>query len=360
MNIYFGKNLKELRLKKNLTQEKLADILGVSFQTVSKWERGDTYPDITFLPDIADFFNISVDDILGTNRAKNENEITAFCRYYDNLTDNKQRKSAIEEAVKNHPADFRILLRYMSYLIHFEGNTTKIMPKVRTIYDNIQQNCTDDSIRICAKRHIVQYYRNMAHDKNSGITFNEVEEILSQMPYMRDGRDFISAYVYPLDHPEHYNICKESIEEEIGLICCTLTHCFLWDDDFDADYNINIAKKINSIINLFYNKDNYGIQWRIIIKNYMDIGFFYYRKGDNKNAYRYLKYSAESAKKFDLLDKISTLNSLLLNGIEFDKSTLGSNFVASSSVKEKLTDGYPFSEYFKSTDAFKNIINMLE
>lgn len=40
MNIYFGKNLKELRLKKNLTQEKIADILGVSFQTVSKWERG--------------------------------------------------------------------------------------------------------------------------------------------------------------------------------------------------------------------------------------------------------------------------------------------------------------------------------
>lgn len=40
MNIYFGENLKELRLKRNLTQEKLADFLGVSFQTVSKWERG--------------------------------------------------------------------------------------------------------------------------------------------------------------------------------------------------------------------------------------------------------------------------------------------------------------------------------
>lgn len=359
MNIYFGKNLKELRLKKNLTQENLADIFGVSFQSISKWERGDTYPDITLLPDIADFFNISVDDILGANRVKNENEIVEFCSRYDNLTDYKQRKAAIEEAVKNHPADFRILLRYLSYLIHFEGNTTKIMPKVRTIYDNIQQNCTDDSIRICAKRHIVQYYRNMARDKNSGITFREVEEILSQMPYMRDGRDFISAYVYPFDHPEHYNICKESIEEEIGLICCTLTHCFLWDDNFDADYNIRIAEKINSIINLFYNDDNYGRQWRIIIRNYMDIGFFYYKKGDYKNAYLYLKQSAKSAKELDSLDKTSTLHSVLLEGIKFDKSDLGSNFIASSSVKEKLTDGYPFSENFKSTEEFKNILNML-
>ena len=42
MNIYFGENLKRLRLEKNLTQEKLADFLGVSFQSISKWERGDT------------------------------------------------------------------------------------------------------------------------------------------------------------------------------------------------------------------------------------------------------------------------------------------------------------------------------
>lgn len=44
MNIYWGENLKELRLKRNLTQEKLADILGISFQTVSKWKRATLSP----------------------------------------------------------------------------------------------------------------------------------------------------------------------------------------------------------------------------------------------------------------------------------------------------------------------------
>lgn len=41
MTIYFGENLKNLRKEKDLTQETLADYLGVSFQAISKWERGE-------------------------------------------------------------------------------------------------------------------------------------------------------------------------------------------------------------------------------------------------------------------------------------------------------------------------------
>ena len=46
MTIYFGENLKKLRKSKGLTQEDLADFLGMSFQAISKWERNETYPDI--------------------------------------------------------------------------------------------------------------------------------------------------------------------------------------------------------------------------------------------------------------------------------------------------------------------------
>lgn len=55
----------ELRKMRGISQQHLAEVLGVSFQSVSKWETGVTMPDITLLPSIAEFFNISVDQLLG-------------------------------------------------------------------------------------------------------------------------------------------------------------------------------------------------------------------------------------------------------------------------------------------------------
>lgn len=53
------------RREKGLTQEDLANYIGVSKASVSKWETGQSYPDITFLPRLASFFNISIDDLMG-------------------------------------------------------------------------------------------------------------------------------------------------------------------------------------------------------------------------------------------------------------------------------------------------------
>ena len=64
MNIYFAEKLRSLREQKDVSQEKLARYLCVSFQAVSKWENSNAYPDITLLPEIARFFGVTVDELL--------------------------------------------------------------------------------------------------------------------------------------------------------------------------------------------------------------------------------------------------------------------------------------------------------
>ena len=53
------------RKEKGITQDQLAAYIGVSKASVSKWETGQSYPDITFLPQLAAYFNMSVDELIG-------------------------------------------------------------------------------------------------------------------------------------------------------------------------------------------------------------------------------------------------------------------------------------------------------
>lgn len=59
----FSRNLRRLRLEKKLTQEQLANILGVSVQSVSRWECGNTLPGVMLLPEIACIYGVTVDDL---------------------------------------------------------------------------------------------------------------------------------------------------------------------------------------------------------------------------------------------------------------------------------------------------------
>lgn len=70
-----GSFLKELRKEKNLTQEQLAEILNVSGRTVSRWETGSNMPDISLLVELAEFYKISISEIIdGERKSENMNE----------------------------------------------------------------------------------------------------------------------------------------------------------------------------------------------------------------------------------------------------------------------------------------------
>ena len=62
-NLKIGEKIKAKRRERNLTQEELANILGVTKAAVSKWENAESFPDITMLPQIAQLFHITMDEL---------------------------------------------------------------------------------------------------------------------------------------------------------------------------------------------------------------------------------------------------------------------------------------------------------
>ena len=64
---FIGKKIKKLRCMKGLTQEELSELLYVTPQAISKWERGLGYPDISQIVPIAKIFGVSADELLGAD-----------------------------------------------------------------------------------------------------------------------------------------------------------------------------------------------------------------------------------------------------------------------------------------------------
>ena len=67
MKIRLSENLKELRASRGITQSELAESLSVTPQTISRWENGQSYPDIEQLPVLASYFDITMDELMGTS-----------------------------------------------------------------------------------------------------------------------------------------------------------------------------------------------------------------------------------------------------------------------------------------------------
>lgn len=126
--LYIAENLKNLRKGKEWTQEEMAEIIGVSPQSVSKWERGDTYPDITLLPALANLYNVSVDAIIGMdkiNEAETRNAVFTSAHEHLRSGDGIAATKILTEALKTFPNDESIMSE-LALVLSLESEPEKL------------------------------------------------------------------------------------------------------------------------------------------------------------------------------------------------------------------------------------------
>lgn len=111
MKLSLSKNISELRKANSMTQEQLAEALGVTFAAVSKWERGAATPELNLIAEMADLFGVSLDALVGFK--VQDGSADALEQRIHNLQHEKSEDSVIvaEKAILKYPNDFRIVYR---------------------------------------------------------------------------------------------------------------------------------------------------------------------------------------------------------------------------------------------------------
>ena len=168
-----GERIKRLRKRKGISQEALAEILGVSFQAVSKWETTSTMPDISLVPSIAAFFDVSIDELFDYNVLENQQRAEEICRAAATLrkSDPARAEELLQEGLKQFPGNETMLTILLYTLLAIPGREEDIINTCNTIIEYTE----NDGVKYDVVRILAQTYASLGkHDA--------VESVLEQIP----------------------------------------------------------------------------------------------------------------------------------------------------------------------------------
>ncbi len=252
MDLSIGKNIKKLRQERELTQEELAAHIGVSFQAISKWERAEGYPDITMLPALANYFHVTVDELIGMSNLENETVYHEINRTWDEKNRAGLHHENIElmrKSLKTFPNDSLLLVQLSTSLEKADGTDeekAKYLKESIAVQEQIIRYAEDCEVRGATLFNICFSYR-----KNG-----EAEKALEQakkLPNLYKGRE--NALLYFTEGEEKHKIAKEALEP----LAWSLVHhlCALAETEKNPKY----FEKANTILDvLFDRKENAFIE----------------------------------------------------------------------------------------------------
>ena len=190
MNMKIGNKIKELRKRRGVTQEQLANSIGVSFQAVSKWETGITLPDIALAPVLATYFGVSMDELFDYDVQKIAEEALAIAKETWPLreSDPAAGKKIIYEGLEKYPEN-DILLENLLYLENYNEDPDRTIEiALRTI-----DATNDNSIKYDALRFLAYAYKTKGDFESAKTALLQIPELyftrLSEMAYVLTGEE---------------------------------------------------------------------------------------------------------------------------------------------------------------------------
>ena len=234
--IKLGEKIKSLRKQKNISQEVFANYLGVSFQAVSKWENGNTMPDVTIIPAIASFFGVSTDELFDFNLFETEKHVEAICaeslRYRN--SDVAKSEEILRKGLQRFPGN-DVILNNLLYTLDYQTRAGEVIDTCKSLITSTK----DDSVKYDACRILATCYKENGQVDLIEPTLEMIPEIyfskLELMASLLDGKDSYKAA------QKQKNI---SAEDLIDMLMIAGKYLKSRGENEKASSQFRIAKKI--------------------------------------------------------------------------------------------------------------------
>lgn len=213
MQITIGTTLRKLRLSRNMTQEQLAEVFGVSPQAVSRWENDSACPDVTLLPGIAMFFDTTTDEILGMDALRSEENLRRVHGQVNELVEAGEIADAvalIRENLRLYPNNAGLLMSLGETLAHNSDDPAAAEEAVR-IDERVLRN-PDVSMKARATTTVNLMYLYMRTGRAE-----QARQLIKTLSHIWESREMLMPE--PFDGPEYAEELKKAVRKALVYLC---------------------------------------------------------------------------------------------------------------------------------------------
>lgn len=363
MKLSIGENIKLFRKAKDITQEQLAEMLNVSSQSVSRWELGICYPDMEFLPMLAEIFEITVDKLLGVDNIAEKKKVDEYLNRFQVAINQGKIDECISiarEGIAEYPNNYALLNKLMYALFvsgddtgnisNWKENMENYDAEITSLGERIMKYCPDQNIRLEAISRLAFNHCEQGR-KEIG---KQIYEMLPPMILCRENQMWWS-----LEEDEKTSFLQKQIKKSYNML-----YDFIWllatCGKLSPTNSLSVINKAEELTNLITDEKQYNIDSWGNSRIHYDKAKLYSKIGCKKSVYEQLEIAARKAIDFDNRPETEEYNSLLLGNVtekRIDFETADTRPLTKIMRDKWLSDNA--FDSIRNTPEFEKIISML-